>query len=524
MNDLHAAAESVEDALDTRQIGIPVAVRIVAHEGHANQTRGQLGERVLQLASKWLGDQPSQVVSTASAGGLHEASLVSFASGKMALLSTGVGQSNASLLEIVVVGNHGILSWENPANRTPTLVSAEEPRRPACSRPPQKPPYGVLLVAGDHTHQPMYANAFLADSRCRLIGLVDASNVTDQRRQLNEQLARRLEIPLLRDIADALRRDDLHIVSVCAEPIRRGPIIAQTAQAGKHLYLDKPLAGSVAEADDIVAAVRESNVLAHMFSSVPTASVARVRQIIDSGRLGDLLGIHCDFCFAKGLAGTAALGKPRVESPTPQRYEVIDAKRELTNVGVYSLVMMLSLLGRRVRRVAATTGNFFFAEHQANDMEDFGQLLLEFEDGLVGTCTTGRTGWRSHPLGGLNRTYLVGTEGTAVVDADLPRVEVWSDAESWLPPNRNPDDPMGMWVAPEDSPYRPAPKRSWLAPPWLSPATDAKYFLDCLEQGHESEVSVEVAAGATEVLLAAYRSAATGEMVSLPLSRDVEPR
>ncbi len=520
MKDLHDAAQFVERALDTREIGTPVAVRIVAHEEEANGT----SEQALLLASKWLEDNPSQVFSATPAGDGHEARLVSFSSGKSALLSTGGGQANASLLQIVIIGNHGMLSWENQGNRTAATLTAAESRRPAGSRPPQEPPYGILLVAGDHTHQPMYARAFSADPRCRLIGLTDAPDITDQRRVLNEQLARTLNIPLLHDMADALACDDVHVVSVCAEPVRRGPIITQAARAGKHLYLDKPLAGSVVEADEIVAAVRESNVLAHMFSSVPTPSVARVRQILESRRLGDLLAIHCDFCFAKGVAGTAALGKPRAESSSPNRYEVLDSKRELTNVGVYSLVMLLSLLGRRVRRVAATTGNYFFAEHQANNMEDFGQLLLEFEGGLVGTCTTGRTGWKSHLLGGLNRTYLVGTEGAAVVDADLPRVEVWSDAEPWLPPSRNPDDPMGMWVAPEGSPYRPAPKQSWLAPPWLSPTTDAKYFLDCLAQGQQSEVSVEVAAEATMVLLAAYRSASSGQMVSLPLSRWAEHR
>ena len=37
MNDLHAAAEFAEKALDTREIGIPIAVRIVAHEHTGEQ-------------------------------------------------------------------------------------------------------------------------------------------------------------------------------------------------------------------------------------------------------------------------------------------------------------------------------------------------------------------------------------------------------------------------------------------------------------------------------------------------------
>jgi hypothetical protein len=50
-------------------------------------------------------------------------------------------------------------------------------------------------------------------------------------------------------------------------------------------------------------------------------------------------------------------------------------------------------------------------------------------------------------------------------------------------------------------------------------ATDAKHFLDCIECGRQSEVSVDIAAAATEILFAAYRSAALKEAVRLPLPR-----
>jgi hypothetical protein len=101
----------------------------------------------------------------------------------------------------------------------------------------------------------------------------------------------------------------------------------------------------------------------------------------ESARLGQLLAIHLDLCFAKGYAGTATLGTARRETYPPACYEVADAKRELTNIGVYPLVLLSALCGRRPRRVAAVTGNYFFAEHQQRDMEDFGQIALELEGG-----------------------------------------------------------------------------------------------------------------------------------------------
>ena len=150
-------------------------------------------------------------------------------------------------------------------------------------------------------------------------------------------------------------------------------------------------------------------------------------------------------------------------------------------------------------------------------MENFGQMLLELEGGLVASISVGRTGWRSHPGGGLNRAFLIGTKSCALVDAHRPRVEIWGDVEPWLPPKRNPDDPMGMWLMPPGSPFSAKPRQSWLTLPSTPCVTDLSHFLDCIEHGKESAVSAEVAAAATEVLIAGYQSAATHKTITLPL-------
>jgi len=377
----------------------------------------------------------------------------------------------------------------------------------------------VLLVAGDHTHQPNYSEALAADPRCRLIGVTDEAQLTERRRQLNQQFADRLGIPLLPDLQQALRRDDVHIVSVCAEPARRGRILIEAARAGKHLYLDKPLAGSLSDADAIVSAVAQAGVVSHMWSLVGADCTQQARAAIRAGRLGDPVALHLDMCFAKGYSGTATLGRPRQETAVPTQYELPDSKRELTNVGVYPLVAILWLLGRKIRRVCAATGNYFFREHQQNDMEDFGQMLLELEGGIVASLSAGRTGWRSHPGFGLNRICVVGSQQSAGFDQSRPRVAVWADASSWNAPPRNPADPMGMWKPAQVDRFAAEPKLDWIMPPADLSNADARYFLDCIQHGRQSEIPASLAAAATEALLAAYRSAADGGLVNLPLAR-----
>lgn len=511
------ALHTIEQSLATSQIGTPVAVRLIANLADSSNEVIELSTSLVERSLAWLGDTATSTNQIGEPN--HQVSqLVRTTRGRSALVSAGVC-CGEPLVEVVVFGSRGVLSWEAGSGSASFPMQTSEVFRDFGSLDATPPPYGLLLVAGDHTHQPGYADALLADGRCRLIGLTDEDDVSDHRRRMNQRLANRLGIPLLPNLTEAISREDVHIVSVCAEPYRRGHIIVQAARAGKHLYLDKPLVGSIQDANAVVEAVRSSGVVSHMFTQVHWDPAQRVRAIVESGELGELVAIHCDVCFAKGHGGTADLSRPRVEQEVPTRFELPDAKRELTNVGVYPIAMLLWLLRREVKEVNASTGNYFFAEHQANNMEDFGQMLLEFDGGVTATISAGRAGWRSHPGFGMHRVCLIGTKASIKVDAHRPRVEVWADNDPWTPPSRDPDDPMGMWTPLPDSPFKAAPKDAWQLPTSPSWATDAKHFLDCIEFGRQSEVSADVAAKASEILFAAYQSAALETAVDLPLRR-----
>jgi len=552
MSRFQIASQTVQEALATGRIGTPVAVRVIAHLTSDHGRVERLAARVLESVAGWLGgDAPRRLTALGSVETGQISTLVQLDGGQSALISAGSCSMGPPLLEITVWGNRGVLAWEDadrvaaadeetdddPLSESArqwldrihrslrsgrTLQASTEPQSQRHIEKPLRPlapPYGVLLVAGDHTHQPNYSEALAADPRCRLIGVTDEAQLTERRPQLNQQFADRLGIPLLPDLQQAFHRDDVHIVSVCAEPARRGRILIEAARAGKHLYLDKPLAGSLSDADAIVSAVGEAGVVSHMWSLVGADCTQQARAAIRAGRLGDPVALHLDMCFAKGYSGTATLGRPRQETAVPTQYELPDSKRELTNVGVYPLVAILWLLGRKIRRACATTGNYFFREHQQNDMEDFGQMLLELEGGVVASLSAGRTGWRSHPGQGLNRVCVVGSQQSAGFDQSRPRVAVWADTPSWNAPPRNPADPMGMWKPPQLDRFAAEPKLDWITPPADLSNADARYFLDCIQHGRKSEIPASLAAAATEALLAAYRSAADGGLVNLPLAR-----
>jgi myo-inositol 2-dehydrogenase / D-chiro-inositol 1-dehydrogenase len=371
-------------------------------------------------------------------------------------------------------------------------------------------PFGLLLITGNQTHQENYARAFAADDRCRLIGLTDEAGIPQRRRELNHELADELGIPYLDHLDSAVAREDVDLVSICAEPERRLRLSLGCIVAGKHLYLDKDPAPTVDDAWQIARAVEENGVLAQAFSLVRLPACQHAKQIVESGKLGELVGLHCDVTFAKGIPGTADLSQPRREKATASRFTFTDSKREFLCVGYYPLILFQWLTGQRFTTVDATTANYFFEAHQKNDVEDFASVMLKMNGGIEATITAGRCGWMSHRDYGVHDIRLVGTRGSITIDAQRPRLEVCSDSAPWTQPTvGHPEDPMGFWSSTQKS-GGVNPKQDWRT---ISAAarSDATAFLDCLEQNQQSDVTAAMAAHSVDVVHAVYRSATSGQ-------------
>ena len=82
--------------------------------------------------------------------------------------------------------------------------------------------YGVLLIGGNRTHQEGYGRSFAEDPRCQVVAVADEREIPDYRAGLNRLLASELGVPYVDDLEAALARDDVDIVSMCADIERRG--------------------------------------------------------------------------------------------------------------------------------------------------------------------------------------------------------------------------------------------------------------------------------------------------------------
>jgi predicted dehydrogenase len=373
--------------------------------------------------------------------------------------------------------------------------------------------YGVIAVGGNRTHLEGYARSFASDPRCELIAIADEVGLPEYREGLNRLLASELGVPYL-SLEEALARNDVHIVCICADVERRGRVGRLCAEAGKHIYLDKPLAGSVEDARMIADAAESAGVVNQMFSQVKTVWADAARQALENGSTGDLQAIHCDMLMAKGRPGTVPEGTVRQERPSDGKFTFVEAKRELFDMGVYPIALVTWLTGQRVKTVYGITGNYFFKEHASLGIEDFGSLVLTMEDGLVASITSGRIGATSHPRSGQQRITMISSSGIATFTEGEPHIEVFNDAPPFDTPTVHPFDPMSMWSSTSRD-TQPLPKDRWVPLKDTAEHADIQAFVDCVENGTVPQITARDAVHHIEVIMAGYESATSGEPVDL---------
>jgi predicted dehydrogenase len=95
------------------------------------------------------------------------------------------------------------------------------------------------------------------------------------------------------DLDELLADDDLDAVVVATPVPTHADLAVRVLQAGKHCFVEKPLALSVADAERAVAASREAErvlMVGHLLQYHP--GVAKLKEIAESGELGDIHYIY----------------------------------------------------------------------------------------------------------------------------------------------------------------------------------------------------------------------------------------
>jgi len=192
------------------------------------------------------------------------------------------------------------------------------------------------------------------------------------------------------DFDEVLADPELDAVVLATPVFTHHQLAAAALRAGKHVFVEKPLAGSSGEANDLFAIAAECDrilMCGHTFLYSPP--VQRIKAILDAGELGDLHFIS---------SSRTNLG--------PYRSDV----SVLFDLGPHDFSMLLYWLGQMPERVSAI-GRDVISE----GVEDVAFVDLTFPDGMLAHV---EMSWLAPSK--LRRTVIVGSEKMLVYEDGTP--------------------------------------------------------------------------------------------------------
>ena len=138
-----------------------------------------------------------------------------------------------------------------------------------------------------------HAGMALANPRSELVALCDlnATLLHETQQAMAKQHGEAVGgVRTFRDAADLLRWDGVDAVAIATPTASHAPLCLQAMRAGKHVLLEKPLAPTLAEGRELMAAQKECGVVVQIGYEVRSSQwLHRLIEVRRSGRLGEIV-------------------------------------------------------------------------------------------------------------------------------------------------------------------------------------------------------------------------------------------
>ena len=301
------------------------------------------------------------------------------------------------------------------------------------------------------------------------------------------------------DNDDIIAHPDVNAVFVSTPEGEHAAPVRRALELGKPVLVEKPIAMSLADADAILATLKETG--GHLrigYSRRFKECFLRAKEQMLQGRLGRVVG---------GLA--------RVYNSRAQAFAILKRDPHATPVvdvlTYYVDLMCWFLEGNRPVEVVARgqTGIFRAAGYGAHDVT---WAIVTFADGAVINFGVSYALPAGYPtLGQSDRVELLGAEGTMIIDDDHMDHLLYSDRG--IPHAYVPDHQINMAFLGSNT------AGDWAVGDFWGPlGNETRSWLDSLVTGQLTvHTTPEQARVNLETTLAIERAVATGEPVRLPL-------
>lgn len=329
----------------------------------------------------------------------------------------------------------------------------------------------VAMLSYWHVHAKDYARQVQSRNDCAITAVWD--EIPERGRSVAEQL----NVPFYANLQDLLASPDVDAVVVNAPSRMHPEVMIAAAEAGKHIFTEKVLAITTAEADRIIEAVNRHGVkLTVSLPRLGENQILYAKSAVEQGLLGQLTLVRTR------LAHDGAL--PREGAPQgwlpPHFYDKRDCGGgAMIDLGCHPMYLAHHFLGLP-QTVSAQYGHI-----TGREVEDNAVVTLGYANGAIAVVEAGFAS-RFSPF----TVELYGTDGCLLIGN---RVELRS--------NRLDLDGHSGWIRPDRLPASlPKPLDQW-----------ADYVL----YDKTPAITVEQARALTQLMEAANRSAAEGRVVKL---------
>jgi len=304
------------------------------------------------------------------------------------------------------------------------------------------------------------------------------------------KLAEKYKVPRAYDCAEALLDDpDIDAVYIASPVSEHYEQVKQAALKGKHILVEKPLAVTCQQGEELISLCEKQGVLfAAGLMMRFHAYHQKAKELISSGMLGQIINMRAQLtCWYPYIPGAW------------RQSLATSGGGSLMDMGVHCIDLLQYISGQTVTRVSALIATRTFSY----EVEDTACVLLEFSDGAFGYVDTC---FNIPDNAAQGRLEIYGTKGSILAAGTIGQAEggdfklILSDADGY-DAAQNRDDDSGIVV---DVVFGNMYTK------------EIESFGDSILSGTPVAVSAQDALQVQRILESAYRSSKEGKFISIP--------
>lgn len=251
-----------------------------------------------------------------------------------------------------------------------------------------------------------------ADALTRRIPAANVLAIADVYENAAQAAAREFGIPQASgDYRMVLTNDEIEAVVICSSTDTHSQFITEAAQAGKHIFCEKPIDFDLGRIDAALAAADEAGVLLQIgFNRRFDPNHARVKQAVENGEIGTPHLLHII---------------SRDPAPPPIEYIKVSGGIFL-DMTIHDFDMARFIVGAEVEEIYAAAGVMVDPAIGAAGDVDTAMITLKFANGVIGVIDNSRQAVYGYD----QRLEIFGSQGSASTGNWYPNAVTISDGQS----------------------------------------------------------------------------------------------